>query len=233
MSWNPLDWPAGPFLTLYLAVAVVVFLWGFYDRSIIGPSARLTQKLNPFELAFLAGGARRLGDAVLLSLTSGHGATITEKGDKITVTSQAPISAMMGRTQLLSVQPDMTRQQFQKAVKPVAEQVQSRLQEFGYCPTDDQMNAFRISTLPFVAILLALGITKAFVGAERHHPVGFLIILRRERAPARRCCRPIRPRTRGRRARRSTTNSSSPSHSPAPSSCREPPMRRSMRPRRR
>ena len=33
MTWNPFDWTAGPFLNLYLAVAVIVFLLGFSFRS--------------------------------------------------------------------------------------------------------------------------------------------------------------------------------------------------------
>jgi uncharacterized protein (TIGR04222 family) len=39
------------------------------------------------------------------------------------------------------------------------------------------MTSFRATVLPFVGLLLLFGLTKAFVGAERHHPVGFLIIL--------------------------------------------------------
>ena len=71
----------------------------------------------------------------------------------------------------------MTRQQFQTAIKPLVEQVLGRLQQLGYCPTDEQMSAFRMSFLPFVALLLVFGITKAFIGAERHHAIGFLVAL--------------------------------------------------------
>src|SRR4029077_19026662 len=77
----------------------------------------------------------------------------------------------------LPLKPDMTRQQFQTAVKPLVERVQGGLQEFGYCPTNDQMSSFRLTVLPFVGLLLVFGIIKAFVGAERHHPVGFLVVL--------------------------------------------------------
>jgi uncharacterized protein (TIGR04222 family) len=76
MTWNPLDWTAGPFLTLYVSLAAIVFLLGFRLRSMIGPPAHATRQLSVLELAYLAGGARRLGDAALLSLMSGSGATI-------------------------------------------------------------------------------------------------------------------------------------------------------------
>ncbi len=80
----------------------------------------------------------------------------------------------MGRPVALSFQRDMTRKQFQQAIAPVAEHVQRRLQTLGYAPSDDQMTAFRITVLPFVALVLVFGIIKIMVGAERHHPVGFL-----------------------------------------------------------
>ena len=177
MTWNPLDWTAGPFLTLYLVLAAIVFLVGFRLKSMIGPSAHATRQLGVLELAYLAGGARRLADAMLLRLTSGNGATIDTKGQKITITDQTPLATLMGRLPLLAFSPDMTRQQFQRAVEPIVERVQGRLQQLGYCPTDDQMMSFRMSVLPFVGLLALFGIIKAFVGAERQHPVGFLIIL--------------------------------------------------------
>lgn len=177
MTWNPFDWTAGPFLALYATIAVIVFLLGFRLRSMIGPAAQATRQLSVLELAYLAGGARRLGDAVLLSLTSGNGATIAPKGHKITVTDQTPLATLMGRPTLLTVQPEMTRQQFQTAVKPLVERVQGRLQKFGYSPTDDQMTSFRMTVLPFVVLLLAFGMIKVVVGAERHHPVGILVVL--------------------------------------------------------
>src|SRR5450631_46871 len=177
MTWNPFDWTAGPFLALYLTIAAIVFLLGFRFRSMIGPAARATHQLSVLELAYLAGGARRLGDAVLLSLMSGNGASIAPKGHKITVTDQTPLATLMGRPTLLPVSPNMTRQQFQTAIKPLVERVQRRLQELGYCPTDDQMTSFRMTVLPFVALLLVFGIIKAVVGTERHHPVGILVFL--------------------------------------------------------
>jgi uncharacterized protein (TIGR04222 family) len=177
MTLNPFDWTAGPFLTLYVSLAAILFLVGFRLRSMIGPPAHANRQLSVLELAYLAGGARRLADAVLLRLTSGNGATIDTKGQKITITDQTPLATLIDRLPLLAFYPNMTRQQFQTAVKPVVEQVRERLQQLGYYPTDDQMTSFRMSVLPFVGLLVLFGIIKAFVGAERHHPVGFLIFL--------------------------------------------------------
>ncbi len=177
MTWNPFDWTAEPFLVLYVTIAVIIFVLGFSLRSMIGPAAHATRQLSVLELAFLGGGARRFGDAVLLCLTSGNGATIAAKDHKITVTDQTPLAALTGRPTLLQFLPDMTRQQFQAAIKPLIERVQGRLQQLGYCPTDEQMTSFRMTVLPFVALFLVFGIFKAVVGAERHHPVGILVFL--------------------------------------------------------
>jgi uncharacterized protein (TIGR04222 family) len=177
MIWNPLDWTAGPFLTLYVSLAAIVFLVSFRLKSMIGPPAQANRQLSVLELAYLAGGARRLADAVLLRLTSGNGATIDTKGQKITITDQTPLATLMGRLPPLAFYPNMTRQQFQRAVGPIVERVQGRLRQLGYCPTDDQMMSFQMTVLPFVGLLMLFGIFKAFVGADRHHPVGFLVFL--------------------------------------------------------
>jgi uncharacterized protein (TIGR04222 family) len=142
----------------------------------IGPPASATRQLSVLELAYLAGGARRLGDAALLRLTSGNGATIDSGGQKITVTDQTPLAPLMGRLPL-SFYPNMTRQQFQAAVQPIVERVQARVQQLGYYPIDKQMASFWMSVLPFVGLLLLFGIIKVFVGAARHHPVGILVCL--------------------------------------------------------
>jgi uncharacterized protein (TIGR04222 family) len=177
MTWNPFNWTAEPFLALYVSLAVIVFSLGFGFRSMIGQAAHAARRLGVLELAFLGGGARRLGDAALLCLTSGSGATIATKDHAITVTDQTPLATLMGRPTRLQFLPGMTRQQFQTAIKPLVERVQGRLQELGYCPTDDQMTSFRMTVLPFVVLLLVFGIIKAIVGTERHHPVGILVIL--------------------------------------------------------
>jgi uncharacterized protein (TIGR04222 family) len=142
----------------------------------IGPAAQTTHQLSALELAYLAGGAPRLGDAVLLQLTSASCASI-DSTNKITVFNQAPLASLMSRPPLLALQHGMTRQQFQAAVKPITERVQARLRGFGYSPTEDQMMSFRMTTLPFIALVLMFGIMKAWIGAERQHPVGILIFL--------------------------------------------------------
>jgi uncharacterized protein (TIGR04222 family) len=177
MTWNPLDWTAVPFLTLYVALAIIVLSLGFSFRRMIGSAAANTRELTILELAYLGGGAKRVGDAVLLCLTSRNGASIDPKGHKITVSDQTSLSDLVDRPTRLQVRPNMTRQQFQKVVKPLVERIRDSLRKVGYTPTDDQMMTFRVTFLSFIALILLLGISKAIVGAERGHSVGFLIAL--------------------------------------------------------
>jgi uncharacterized protein (TIGR04222 family) len=177
MPLNPIDWTAGPFLTLYVALAIIVFAFGFTLKSKIGPAAETAVRLRELELAFLAGGARRVGDAVLLALISNNAATIETKKHKITVSDQRPLARLMEHPPLLDVQPDMTRHQFQTAVKPLVERVQSKLQTLGYYPTGEQLMSFRMTVLLPVALLLVFGMIKVDVGSARHHPVGILVML--------------------------------------------------------
>src|ERR1700761_3745477 len=100
MTWNPFNWTAEPFLAFYFTVAAIFFTWGFFIRTRIGSAARMTHQLNVLELAYLGGGARRLGDAILLCLASGNGVTVTPDGEKITVTNQTPLAVLLGRRQI-------------------------------------------------------------------------------------------------------------------------------------
>jgi uncharacterized protein (TIGR04222 family) len=177
MTLNPFNWTAGPFLTLYLALGVIVFLWAFRQKAMIGSAPQAPRRLSELELAFLAGGARRLGDAALLCLTSNRGATIDGKGRKIIVTDQTPLAALMTRPPVLSFPTEMTRQKFQGAIEPMGERIRGRLETFGYYPTEAQMTSFRMSVLPFVGLLLLFGAAKAIIGSERNHPIGFLMFL--------------------------------------------------------
>ncbi len=177
MILNPFNWTAGPFLTLYLVLAAVVFLWAFRQKSMIGPTTQVSRPLSELELAFLAGGARRVGDAALLCLTSQRGATIDAKGRTINITNEAPLAALMSRPLALPFASDMTRQQFQQAIDPLVARIWDRLQALGFYPSDAQMTSFRMGVLPFVGALLLFGVTKAVIGAERNHPIGFLMFL--------------------------------------------------------
>ncbi|MGJ5130987.1 TIGR04222 domain-containing membrane protein [Bradyrhizobium oligotrophicum] len=178
MALNPFDWTAGPFLLVYIVLGAIIFLKAFALRGTIGPAAAKPQPpLNELELAYLAGGAPRFGDTVLLGFAANGAATFTARDHKITVTDQTALAALMDRPPRLAFRPEMTRQEFQQALAPLTARIQARLEALGYAPTDSQMVAFRKTVLPFVGALILFGLIKVLVGASRQHDVGFLILL--------------------------------------------------------
>ncbi|GLH81962.1 hypothetical protein SSBR45G_68710 [Bradyrhizobium sp. SSBR45G] len=177
MALNPFDWTAGPFLLLYATSAVIVFGLVGLGRRMIGPAATTIRALRELELAYLAGGEHRLGDAVLLGLAAKNAATFTPRNHRITVSDQAPLAGLIDRPPHLKLRSEMTRKEFQSALGPLAERVKQRLQALGYAPTAPQLTAFRSAALALIAALLLLGTIKVVVGTERHHPVGFLLVL--------------------------------------------------------
>src|ERR1700753_738506 len=152
MTWNPFDWTAGHFLLLYVTLAIIVMAVGIRLKMSIGSVARDTRELSVLELACLAGGARRVGDAVLLGLTSGNHAIVDAKG-MITVMDQAPLQTLTGQPTSLSFKPAMTRRQFQNAILSIVERIQLQLKKLGYVPSDAQMRTFRLTFLPIHALL--------------------------------------------------------------------------------
>jgi uncharacterized protein (TIGR04222 family) len=174
MTWNPFDWTASHFLLLYVALAIIVMAVGIRLKMSIGSVARDTRELSVLELACLAGGARRVGDAVLLGLTSGNHAIVDSKG-RITVTDPTPLQALTGQPTLLSFKPAMTRKQFQNAIPSIVDRTQLRLKKLGYVPSDVQMRTFRLTFLPIIVLLLVFGMIRLMAGVDQHHPVGFLV----------------------------------------------------------
>jgi uncharacterized protein (TIGR04222 family) len=174
---NPFDWTAGAFLLLYVACAGILFWIAFKARHMIGPAATTIHPLTELELAYLAGGPHRLGDVVLLSLAAQKAATLTPRDHKITVSGNAPLAALIDRPPQIKFGAQMSRQEFQRALTPLTMRVEDRLRPIGYVPSDSQMKSFRGLLLPFVGALLLFGVIKVVVGAARHHPVEFLLIL--------------------------------------------------------
>ncbi len=97
MGANPLDWTAVPFLTLYVALAALVFAAGFFLRSAIGPARGRRHTLNELEWAYLAGGPSRVGDVALLCLMARGGGRINAKRTPSPWTDPAPLRRCRAR----------------------------------------------------------------------------------------------------------------------------------------
>ena len=175
MIGNPLNWSAEPFLRLYAALGLALVAATFWLRSRIGNARPTYQRLNETELAYLAGGASRVGDVALLCLMSDNGAVVEGKRHHITVTDPSPLAKMFRPLPSMSFDAAMTRTAFQRAVEPLVAQARDRLRALGLSPSDAEASSFRMSILPLYALLAAFGLAKVYVGAGRGHPVGILI----------------------------------------------------------
>jgi uncharacterized protein (TIGR04222 family) len=80
---NPLDWTAGPFLSLYVLLALIAGIFVVMGRRSLGPPALRTQDhdLGLLDLAWLAGGRDQVADTVMLAfLTAGAAAFDSNAG---------------------------------------------------------------------------------------------------------------------------------------------------------
>jgi uncharacterized protein (TIGR04222 family) len=174
---NPLDWTAGPFLFFYFGI---VFLAGFAARLVrhrIGGSAYGHPILTAPELAYLAGGWKRVGDAVITGLLTSGAATLSSDGHTIgvdgTKLGMQPDLAPFAQPGLSG---ELKRRDFQQKIHPGVQYIRAKLAELGLCPDPSLLPAYRIKILTLFAAPLVLGIEKVVVGLERHKPVGILTV---------------------------------------------------------
>jgi uncharacterized protein (TIGR04222 family) len=178
MPLNPLDWTAGPFLTLYLTVALAIIWICIRLRGQMGGLHPVSGTLDPLQLAYLSGGPQRFGDALLVELLTSGAATVSSDGRKIEV---SPSVRWLKRSDeafgsLLTAGP-MTRQQFQRRIAGRIEDVKANLQQRGLSPLPSQIWDYHRRVWLLLIVPVALGICKVHVGIERNKPVGILIVL--------------------------------------------------------
>lgn len=178
MPLNPLNWTAGPFLTLYAVLAVAAVAYSIFLRKRIGGGRARSGDLGPLELAYLAGGPQRVTDSVIVALLSAKAASLSADGRKIDVHAEghelpaavAPFTGLLGKG-------SVSRLELQKRIKDGIARVKARLQNLGLAPDAGQLSVYRWQTAAIMLVPLLLGLNKVFVGVERAKPVGFLVML--------------------------------------------------------
>jgi hypothetical protein len=124
---NPLDWTAEPFLTLYISLACLTVLRAIYLRKHISEDGQANYPLTPLELAYLAGGSNRVGDAVLAGLLTTNAATVGTDGKIIHVKRDAKLSSELSAIARLSLSGSMTRSEFQEQILPVIDAIEKKI----------------------------------------------------------------------------------------------------------
>lgn len=175
---EPLDWDGPSFLKLYLLLFFAAIFGGRWLRR--GGSetrAATSASLSPYEVAYLAGGPRRVIDAAIAELMARGTARWEPLGRVVQIEGStaglpAPLDAI---AQHLRTTPDPERAA--RTVEAVLPALRQNLVLRGLMLDDEtQRSLARRAALPSLLVFV-LGVAKIGVGLARDRPVGFLVIL--------------------------------------------------------
>lgn len=183
---NVFDWRGPEFLEFYgvgMIVALVV--------SIIGESAARKKMetvepsevpTDPYEIAFLGGGGRRMVDAAFAALYARNQLTLdTPKNSPAKIGSTArttdeplhPVEAKV-RAALPGSRTTEVRS-VRETLRPVTEEMQQRLASRGLVLRDKQRSHLQFVAAFPILLLMTTGVMKFIVGLNRGKPVMFLV----------------------------------------------------------
>ena len=182
---NPLDLPGPQFLLLYVFLIIVAaMLARVIKRSLVSPRWTDMRHINldPYEAAYLRGGARGAIDAAIAMLAQKQLLKVSSTTREVITTGPLPAGAhWFEKAVHHSLSPRSGRQvndiRSSSMLTPHTERIAAQLKEWGLIPADDRWRTARmVAALVMLAVLL-LGVAKIFVGISRHRPVSFLVFL--------------------------------------------------------
>lgn len=185
-----LDWKGPDFLAFYLVALGGAALWSWLRARRISAGFRVSGNVlpdltDPYEIAYLAGGARRVVQLAVVRLVN-EGAVAwkkTKTSSGLVGNSQTllPNICDLERTVWKSINSfgvaGMPLQSVPNAIGGHLSKIESRLAFLGLRPTASEHSEVGLrAALPLVLLLL-IGITKLVIGLHRDKPVFFLILL--------------------------------------------------------
>lgn len=181
---NPLDWTAGPFLTLYvvLGLATCLFAWARRRRPMAVATSGTPDDLGLLDLAMLGGGRERAADTVIVGWLK-HGAARIENSRGFLGVSEQKI-AVDDRTATLPRDWEPMRGAFQglhtraslvSDLKSRLGGIEASLARRGLMPDAAALRSLNGETLITFLPILTLSVAKLFVGLARDKPVGILV----------------------------------------------------------
>jgi uncharacterized protein (TIGR04222 family) len=166
---------------LFIPLLGAAILVGFGLRALAaGPSdlrAEEVQDLSPYEVAYLAGGAKGAAHASIASLL--HTASLSIGTTDLKRNRPLANGHPLERAAYAAVDADdgETVERVALAVQSATDPLAERLQTLGLVPTEAGARRARLlSALP-VALVLLLGVAKILVGLSRDKPVQILFFL--------------------------------------------------------
>jgi uncharacterized protein (TIGR04222 family) len=191
---NPLHWTGGAFLLWYLTLMFASLrLSGWLLRHGRNHGDRAKRKAEPWELAYLAGGAMRVADAVVAELLARDLVVLefdrkdlndARNNDQVWLRPQPQIPAQMEALPPILREAMDTIVASRKNLSHILgllrqryEGMDEELQRAGLANTAEQRFKAKLwSLVPPVAVIV-LGVSKIVIGLQGDHPVAFLVVL--------------------------------------------------------
>ncbi|MDG2618080.1 TIGR04222 domain-containing membrane protein [Thermoleptolyngbya sichuanensis XZ-Cy5] len=180
---NPLDLRGPEFLQFYLFVlgSTLLVAWAL-RRWLRQPGTVEGQSLpplDPYEVAYLVGGADRAIDTAIVSMARLQPpAIVAQEGFLVPLVVPEPSQHPLERAILESMNGSKaTVQSLRRDTARATETLRSRLQALGLALSPAQAAKARLYPALLLLLPLLLGIAKVLVGLSRGRPVGFLLMM--------------------------------------------------------
>jgi len=179
---NPLDWTAEPFLSLFAGLAAGALVWSFILRQILRRRARRSGSgqdaaLDPYHLAYLAGGPDRAIDAAVTELLVRRAARLERLPQRIDL--KVPVAELPDELRSLGEAIEISDRLFtlRRCAAVWTAPLRARLESQDLVPASTAARQARIAgALPPLAVA-AFGAAKIAVGLTRDRPVGYLVVM--------------------------------------------------------
>lgn len=170
---NVLDWTAGPFLLLYAVLYIASLVSGRAIAQAMRPDGAPSRVTDPEELALLVRGPDRLADTVVARLLE-QGSLRVERKRLFPVPGAAGHNST--ERAILALPSPIRWGALRKVTDAAAGAVDHRLVRRGLLIDRGEARYIALVSSAPLALLFALGVAKAVVGAGRDKPIGFLIV---------------------------------------------------------
>lgn len=183
---NPFDLTGPEFLKLYvptcLFATLVAAVLRYLLRTPSGESQVNLQLLDPYEVAYLAGGPSGLAHAALAALV--HKEVVEVDGTNLRTKKPPPLKphaveaavlSGLGNSEILSVPQAMLT--IRRNLQTVTEKYRDRLSSMGLVPEAGAANIARFLPFLIMAAVAGFGGIKIAVGLARGRNVGILVVL--------------------------------------------------------
>lgn len=161
------------FLIFYGALLVAAIVASLFIPMILRPDGRDAHVADEQEAAFLAGGSRRMTEAVLAKLMGNGAVTVTDQRRFVASTPDA--GEKPAESALLHKQGDFGMKGAHASISPFAQAVEAGLVAKGLMMDASERSRLRLFAAAPLLLLLGLGGYRAWAGSQEGEPVGFLI----------------------------------------------------------